>query len=1535
MHNMKEIAPRRLGRGVSVLALGVMIGLSSAAQAQISATHIYHNHMPNFWPYYDVSKYDALPVGSPVRYMYDGQVKQLKASPPSGYSFYIPNTTTPMPHDDLQSYYAHHAKQGAYLTWPMETAASNASNHPMSQTHVTMSAAVINNVQSFAELGNQDGYGLGWGNYWRTTQQTYKTTNGFKALDTIHFTGHHSMGPLVGNDYFLKDLIYHNVTLAQPYFLGDSFTSSKGFFPTELGFSERLIPVLNKLGITWSVLGNVHYSRTLKDYPYLNDPGVDTVVSPPNRADLQNESNVGSWVSLNMFNEKQVTRNKFPFASIPHWVQYVDPETGAVSKVAGIPVEQASSWEEGYQGSVTAAAIKPFETAAAALGRTQYFVIAHDGDNSSGRAGDGGTWKNSGYVTYSDAGVTGQGVDEYLKAHPIPENDVVHVQDGSWIDTRDSSADPTWYHWHLPMGVWNGQLAAFNTAHGTSYTSLYAANGDLRQHLPSLEYGYHYLERNFALLQAAENYAKTAEQIWLDTHPNYWSPTTALDKQVTYAGNQLNPWMLSYPKKGDASKDYAGGANPAELGWYFLIASIDSGFGYYDENIDDGVKPTISFNQSLYFTEPYVTANLAKDKTGPSLWWPQRYPYNPGSANASKAEGWAKMYMDNEFAIYTYAYDVNDVADIQVKVRVHTAKSADPKDKTYQLYDPAAHAGEANVNPANVGDWVSYDMKERDLTPDINGVSWQPSSTAAFQVVQAKKIGNLYYTYLNSYRDQLLDYYIEATDSKGNVTKSVIQQVYVGAGRYSMVDGKKVEDINGSIVGEHAFFTDKAPAKNVTVYVQGSADGIASLNVDTKDQGATNWDNQQVAPLAGSNRYFRIKDTYSGDVAGTYLRYQEAGNSSYKPSSSGQLFAEGVYTLAADGSVTSGKPADLKLSTTIYYKNSNWSRACLHYRVDSGAWTTSPGSVMNGPVNGWFYYTVDLGTGEQLEFDPNNCSGSWDNNGGANYKAGAGEWSLSSGALISGAPDINVNKAPVANITPGSQTVAAGTVVSLSGAGSTDSDGSIVSYKWSTGATTPSISLTVNQTQTVSLTVTDDDGASATTTVTLTVPANQAPVASISPASQTVKAGTIVTLSGAGSSDSDGSIVSYKWSTGETTPAIAVTVNQTQTLTLTVTDDDGATATASVTLTVAANQPPVASITPASQTVAAGTVVTLSAAGSTDSDGSIASYKWSTGETTSSINVTVNQTQTIGVTVTDNQGATATASVTLTVQGTDYKHNFSQLYYRGTSNSWGKTAMTLVADNTWQTTVVFTGAADSSGAQRFKFDLTGDWSTNYGDTNKDGVLEKTGSDIYNTAVASCVVKVNDATLAYSVTCPAAPVVTLTPASSTILKGNSVTFTATATDSDGTIQSYLWDSGETSKTLTRTFNTAGTYTVKVTVTDNSGLATTASATVVVTDNYAKNFSQLYFRGTPNSWGSTAMTLVGNNTWQALVTFSGTGDSNGTQRFKFDVNGDWSKNYGDTNADGTAEQSGSDIKTSVVGSYKVIFNDSTLKYSVTAQ
>ena len=95
--------------------------------------------------------------------LYEVITKNLKANPPANYTYYIPGTTTPMPHDDLESYYSHHAKLGAYLSWPMNTVISNSGSYPLSQTQVTMSAAVINNVESFAELGNQDGYNLGWG----------------------------------------------------------------------------------------------------------------------------------------------------------------------------------------------------------------------------------------------------------------------------------------------------------------------------------------------------------------------------------------------------------------------------------------------------------------------------------------------------------------------------------------------------------------------------------------------------------------------------------------------------------------------------------------------------------------------------------------------------------------------------------------------------------------------------------------------------------------------------------------------------------------------------------------------------------------------------------------------------------------------------------------------------------------------------------------------------------------------------------------------------------------------------------------------------------------------------------------------------------------------------------------------------------------------------------------------------------------------------------------------------------------------------
>ena len=86
--------------------------------------------------------------------------------------------------------------------------------------------------------------------------------------------------------------------LAQPWVLGGNYKSSHGYFPTEESFSERLIPALVKLGISWSVMGDNHFSHTLTDYPYATyDMSLDAMISPPNRADLRNTSNIGAWSS--------------------------------------------------------------------------------------------------------------------------------------------------------------------------------------------------------------------------------------------------------------------------------------------------------------------------------------------------------------------------------------------------------------------------------------------------------------------------------------------------------------------------------------------------------------------------------------------------------------------------------------------------------------------------------------------------------------------------------------------------------------------------------------------------------------------------------------------------------------------------------------------------------------------------------------------------------------------------------------------------------------------------------------------------------------------------------------------------------------------------------------------------------------------------------------------------------------------------------------------------------------------------------------
>ena len=152
-----------------------------------------------------------------------------------------------------------------------------------------------------------------------------------------------------------------------------------------------------------------------------------------------------------------------------------------------------------------------------------------------------------------------------------------------------------------------------------------------------------------------------------------------------------------------------------------------------------------------------------------------------------------------------------------------------------------------------------------------------------------------------------------------------------------------------------------------------------------------------------------------------------------------------------------------------------------------------------------------------------------------------------------------------------------------------------------------------------------------------------------------------ITFSGTGSYDPDGgAIVLYQWSFSDGTTASGASVAKafvnpgTYTATLTVTDDE--TTTASKSISVVVNRPPTAAIavTPGTS-VFAGQAATFSGAGSTDTDGTIASYAWTFGDGTTGTGVSVSKTYsavgnyTAQLTVKDNLGATGTKTVAMAV----------------------------------------------------------------------------------------------------------------------------------------------------------------------------------------------------------------------------------------------------------------------------------------------
>jgi PKD repeat protein len=349
--------------------------------------------------------------------------------------------------------------------------------------------------------------------------------------------------------------------------------------------------------------------------------------------------------------------------------------------------------------------------------------------------------------------------------------------------------------------------------------------------------------------------------------------------------------------------------------------------------------------------------------------------------------------------------------------------------------------------------------------------------------------------------------------------------------------------------------------------------------------------------------------------------------------------------------------------------------------LDPAPMNQPPTADSGGPYNGTEGMEVSFDGSASLDTDGNIVDYAWDFGDGSNgsgatishtYQS-SGTYTLTLtvtddiGESDSDTTSVTIgagNQAPSADPN-GPYTGSAGVEMTFDATSSTDPDGSIISYDWDFGDGSSGTGVTTNHTYdtqgtyNLMLTVTDDAGASDSASTTVAIdPVNQAPVANAG-APYSANAGEELVFDGSGSTDSDGSIVSYAWDFGDGSTASGATPSHTYNMSgsynvsLTVTDDGGLTHTDNTSATIGEviNQPPVAD--------AGGPyagqldeIISFDGTASTDPDGSITSYEWDFGDgvTASGANPDHSYSQegsyNVTLTVTDNDGVNDSSSTT-------------------------------------------------------------------------------------------------------------------------------------------------------------------------------------------------------------------------------------------------------------------------------------------------
>lgn len=489
---------------------------------------------------------------------------------------------------------------------------------PEAGAQISYSGGLIENVMSLG-AANQLGYSSNW-NSWLREARGWLTSSPDPSrqktrCDIVLFSFHHALLPLLEESTVRKEIQLYKAAYPGAWHGAGGPSLSRGIFPSEMAFSTRLIKPFVEEGIAWTFVSGEKISRACANFPVVYGTG-GINCDPPNRADQLNPAQ-SDWF------REQIDRGcspaeAYPYAFTPQRSRCIDPATGTAYEMIVVPCSQILGWKDGYSPIGTSY----FNTLQARNdpARPMLAVMAHDGDNAWG----------GGFSYYMEAtpnlvssaaaaGYVATTVERYLADHPVPTGAYAHVEDGAWVNADGDFGAPQFLNWNWPLVNASGQV--------------------------DIPGGWAEDERNWAVITAAQNRVDTAEQI------------------ARGRGESIDIGDILNPGAGP-------GTSSAERAWHYFLGSLNSGYMYYGTSLDMEVKPTIACNEAVQHADAVINSPGAVDQTPPTIWLPQRFPWNPGSTNFGPAHGYQQRVNNGDFWVWTFVHDVSGVAGATLKYRI-------------------------------------------------------------------------------------------------------------------------------------------------------------------------------------------------------------------------------------------------------------------------------------------------------------------------------------------------------------------------------------------------------------------------------------------------------------------------------------------------------------------------------------------------------------------------------------------------------------------------------------------------------------------------------------------------------------------------------------------------------------------------------------------------------------------------------------------------------------------------------------------------